>query len=136
MDYGRYLVISLGTGTRKDEEKYTSEKAAKWNILSWLIKGASTPLIDVFTQASADMVDYHISVAFQALRSEANYLRIQDDSLTGTLASIDVATKENMNNLVKVGDALLKKPVTRMNLQTGQAEPIENGGTNEEALKR
>ncbi|KAI3947675.1 hypothetical protein MKX01_034340 [Papaver californicum] len=135
MDYGRFLVISVGTGTKKEEEKYTSQKAAKWNILSWLIKGSSTPLIDVFSQASADMVDYHISVVFQALHSEANYLRIQEDTLTGTLASIDAATKENMNNLVKAGDALLKKPVSRMNLQTGRAEPVENGGTNEEALK-
>ncbi|KAI3962081.1 hypothetical protein MKW92_013369 [Papaver armeniacum] len=135
VDYGRFLVISVGTGTKKEEEKYTSQKAAKWNILSWLIKGSSTPLIDVFSQASADMVDYHISVVFQALHSEENYLRIQDDTLTGSLASIDAATKENLNNLVKTGDALLKKPVSRMNLQTGQAEPVENGGTNEEALK-
>jgi hypothetical protein len=33
--------------------------------------------VDVFTQASADMVDFHISTVFQALNSEENYLRIQ-----------------------------------------------------------
>ncbi|KAK6287912.1 hypothetical protein POUND7_014091 [Theobroma cacao] len=60
----------------------------------------------------------------------------QDDTLRGELASVDVATKENMDNLVKVGEDLLKKTVTRINLDTGLYEPIENGGTNEEALRR
>jgi hypothetical protein len=33
--------------------------------------------VDAFTQASADMVDFHISVVCKALNSEQNYLRIQ-----------------------------------------------------------
>ena len=61
--------------------------------------------------------------------------RMQDDTLTGDLASVDVATEENLQNLVKVGENLLKKPVSRINLQTGVFEPL-NKGTNEEALKR
>lgn len=56
--------------------------------------------------------------------------------MTGTLASLDGATKENLNNLVEVGERLLQKPVSRMNLETGQYEPIKNGGRNEEALAR
>ncbi|KAJ6959717.1 hypothetical protein NC653_037927 [Populus alba x Populus x berolinensis] len=81
------------------------------------------------------MVDFHISTVFQALNSEENYLRIQDDTLTGTLSSVDVATKENLENLVKVGEELLKKPVSRVNLATGVFEPI-NKMTNEEALRK
>ena len=77
MDYGRFLVISLGTGSAKVGQKYTAKMAAKWGVLSWLLHEGSTPLVDVFTQASADMVDFHISVVFQALHSEENYLRIQ-----------------------------------------------------------
>lgn len=53
-----------------------------------------------------------------------------------TYASVDVSTKENLNKLVDIGDTLLKKPVSRVNLETGLSEPIENGGTNEEALRR
>ena len=34
------------------------------------------PLVNVFTQASADIVNYHISVVFKALDGENNYLRI------------------------------------------------------------
>ena len=77
MDYGRFLVISLGTGAPKAEEKYSANEAAKWGVLGWLTANGSTPLVDVFTHASADMVDLHISVVFQALHSERNYLRIQ-----------------------------------------------------------
>jgi hypothetical protein len=77
MDYGRFLVISLGTGSHKDEEKYKATDAAKWGILDWLTKGGNTPIIDVFSQASADMVDVHLSVVFHALHCEKSYLRIQ-----------------------------------------------------------
>ncbi|GMY28616.1 patatin-like protein 2 [Fagus crenata] len=136
MDYGRFLVISVGTGSPKAEQKYNAKKAAKWGTMDWLIHGGSVPIVDVFTHASADMVDLHIAVVFQALRSEKNYLRIQDDTLTGTDASVDVSTKQNLDKLVFIGERLLKKPVSRVNMETGLSEPIENGGTNEEALKK
>lgn len=77
VDYGRFLVISIGTGTAKVEMKYNAKKAAKWGVLCWLMQGGSSPIVDVFTQASADMVDFHNSVFFQALHSQDNYLRIQ-----------------------------------------------------------
>lgn len=77
MDYGRFLVISIGTGSPKTEQKYSAKTAAKWGTLGWLLHNGSVPLVDVFTQASADMVDLHISVVFRALHSEQNYLRIQ-----------------------------------------------------------
>ncbi|KAI6688153.1 hypothetical protein NL676_024981, partial [Syzygium grande] len=133
MDYRRFLVISLGTGTRKTEGKYTAHEAAKWGVLGWLTSGGS-PLIDVFSQASADMVDYHLSAVFQALQLHDNYLRIQDDTLSGVLSSVDVATKKNLNDLVKTGEVLLKKPVSRANLETGVCEPTSSQETNEEAL--
>lgn len=76
-DYGRFLVLSLGTGSAKAEQKYDANQASKWGVLGWLAADGSTPLINVFTQASADMVDIHISVVFQALHSQASYLRIQ-----------------------------------------------------------
>lgn len=60
----------------------------------------------------------------------------QIDTLHGNLSSVDVSTKENLENLVKVGEQLLENPITRLNLDTGRYEPVENGGTNEAALKR
>ncbi|XP_021834099.1 patatin-like protein 2 [Prunus avium] len=134
-EYGRFLVISLGTGSAKSEEKYNADDAAKWGLLGWLTKGGSSPLTDVFTQASNDMVDFHLATVFRALDCEKNYLRIQDDTLEKTVSSVDIATQENLNNLVKVGEELLKKPVSRVNLQTGIYEPAHQE-TNEEALVR
>ncbi|KAF5809028.1 putative galactolipase [Helianthus annuus] len=77
MDYGRFLVLSLGTGSPEFQEKYDAAKSSSWGVLGWLAGGGSTPLVDVFSHASSDMVDYHISTVFQALHSKENYLRIQ-----------------------------------------------------------
>lgn len=138
MDYGRFLVISLGTGSSKFGSKYNAQKAKSWGVLDWLLSSGSTPLVDIFTQASADMVDIHIAAVFKALHSEQNYLRIQDDTLQGTLSSVDIATKDNLEKLANVGHMLLKKPVSRANLETGHMVPACNNTemTNEEALKR
>ncbi|PON91628.1 Acyl transferase/acyl hydrolase/lysophospholipase, partial [Trema orientale] len=85
---------------------------------------------------SSDLVDFFLSTVFQALHSEKNYLRIQDDTLSEKASSVDIATKENLNDLVKIGEALLKKPVARVNLETGVSEPDHHDVTNEEAIKR
>ncbi|KAF3327954.1 patatin-like protein 2 [Carex littledalei] len=133
IDYGRFLIISLGTGTAKQANKYTAFECAKWGVLRWLYDGGFTPLIDIFSHASADLVDIHASVLFKALQSENQYLRIQDDSLDGDLSSVDVTTKENMENLINIGKGLLKTPVSRINLETGVYEHCDEG-TNADAL--
>ncbi|PRQ27660.1 putative galactolipase [Rosa chinensis] len=135
MDYGRFLVISLGTGSSKAELKYNAHVASKWGVLNWLTSGGSTPLINAFSQASADMVDLHLSVVFKALHSEKNYLRIQDDTLSGEVSSVDIATQKNLDHLLRVGDGLLNQPVSRVNLETGKFEAC-NHETNKEALIR
>lgn len=77
-DYDRFLVLSLGTGTAKSEQKYNAEDAAKWGVMGWLLNRGSAPLVNVFTQASQDMVDVHLSTIFQAISDSCdNYLRIQ-----------------------------------------------------------
>ncbi|KAL4566286.1 hypothetical protein LXL04_030400 [Taraxacum kok-saghyz] len=136
IDYGRFLLISIGTGASKQAKKYNAKMASKWGILGWLLQNGSTPIIDVFTHASGDMVDGHLSVFFQAVDSEDNYIRIQEDGLDGDAALVDVSTKENMEKLVEIGDKLLNNPSSRVNLKTGIYEPIGNGQTNAEALKR
>ncbi|KAI3453172.1 hypothetical protein Pfo_009835 [Paulownia fortunei] len=136
IDYPRLLIISIGTGAARIDEKYNIKRAAKWGILDWLLYGGTTPLLEIFSQASADMVDFHSSMIFQALYSEDNYLRIQDDTLSGIENSVDVATKENLGRLVTIGESLLKNPVSRVNLETGLTVPVKNGGTNEDAIKR
>uniref|UniRef100_A0A0E0IDD2 Patatin n=1 Tax=Oryza nivara TaxID=4536 RepID=A0A0E0IDD2_ORYNI len=133
-DYGKFMILSLGTGSAKIEEKYDAVQSGKWGMINWVYHDGSSPLIDSFSQASADLVDIHASVLFQALRCEKSYLRIQDDELTGDTASVDVSTPENLNRLVEVGKALLKKRVCKVNLETGKNEPDMSRGTNEEEL--
>ncbi|CAI9267012.1 unnamed protein product [Lactuca saligna] len=132
-EYGRFLVLLLGTGSPQFQKKYDATKSSSWGILGWLAGGGSTPLVDVFTQASGDMVDYHIYSVFQALHSQDKYLRIQDDTLSGDLTSMDLATHENLENLVKVGQELLKKQVMKVNLGTGICEHYHHT-TNEMTL--
>jgi hypothetical protein len=134
-DYGKFMILSLGTGSAKIEEKYDAVQSGKWGMINWVYHDGSSPLIDSFSQASADLVDIHASVLFQALRCEKSYLRIQDDELTGDTASVDVSTPENLNRLVEVGKALLNKRACKVNLETGKNEPDMSRGTNEEELE-
>ncbi|KAM0876948.1 hypothetical protein ACQ4PT_035836 [Festuca glaucescens] len=133
-DYGKFMVLSLGTGSAKVEEKYDAATSGKWGILSWLYNDGASPLIDSFSQASADLVDIEASVFFQALHSEKQYLRIQDDELKGETSSVDVSTPENLNKLVDVGKALLKRRVCMVDVETGKSVPDNNRGTNEKEL--
>ncbi|RZC45559.1 hypothetical protein C5167_038500 [Papaver somniferum] len=136
MDCRKFLVLSLGTGSAKVEEKFTAALAAKWGILGWLYNNGSTPLIDSFFHASSDVVDIHTSVLFQALKCEKNYLRIQDDSLTGDASSVDISTKKNLESLEEIGKKLLSRPISRSNLETGKFDEIKGEGTNQDALIR
>lgn len=60
----------------------------------------------------------------------------QDDTLVGNATSVDISTRENLLNLVEIGGNLLKKPVSRVNLETGISEEVSGEGTNEDALVR
>lgn len=54
--------------------------------------------------------------------------------MIGDEASVDIATETNLKRLVEIGKALLKRPVSRVNLDTGRYEESEGEGTYEEAL--
>ncbi|KAG6532065.1 hypothetical protein ZIOFF_005903 [Zingiber officinale] len=51
----------------------------------------------------------------------------EDDTLTGAAASVDNSTKWNLRNLVRIGENLLEKPASRVNLETGQSVPVVDG---------
>uniref|UniRef100_A0A0D6QV99 Patatin n=1 Tax=Araucaria cunninghamii TaxID=56994 RepID=A0A0D6QV99_ARACU len=130
----KFLVLSLGTGFKTASYKATD--VAKWGVLGWLSNKGMVPIMDTFMQSSSDMVDIHASVVFQGFHSQKNYLRIQEPELTGDAASVDISTKENLDNLVKIGETLLEKPLSRVNLDTGMYDPVQGEGTNKDALIR
>ncbi|KAG5589002.1 hypothetical protein H5410_039516 [Solanum commersonii] len=121
LNYKQLLLLSLGTGTNSEFDKtYTAEEAAKWGALRWML------VIQQMTNAASSyMTDYYLSTVFQARHSQNNYLRVQENALTGTTTEMDDASEANMELLVQVGENLLKKPVSK-----------DSPETYEEALKR
>ncbi|KAF8765562.1 hypothetical protein HU200_008429 [Digitaria exilis] len=117
-DYKNFLVISLGTGSAKASEKYSAEECKKWSLPAWIIKDGFNPLIDIFSQASADMVDIHAAT----------------DTLPKEHSAMDDARDENILFLEKTAEELLDQPVARVNIDTGKYEPVDDEGTNREAL--
>nr|Q2MY52.1 RecName: Full=Patatin group M-2; Flags: Precursor [Solanum tuberosum]ABC55686.1 patatin protein group M-2 [Solanum tuberosum] len=121
LDYKQMLLLSLGTGTNSEFDKtYTAQEAAKWGPLRWMLA-----IQQMTNAASSYMTDYYISTVFQARHSQNNYLRVQENALTGTTTEMDDASEANMELLVQVGETLLKKPVSK-----------DSPETYEEALKR
>ncbi|KAK4860339.1 hypothetical protein QYF36_021581 [Acer negundo] len=106
--------------TRGSADFFPIKPTGLWPVSGYIIR-------------DCDMIDFHVSTVFQALHSEENYLRIQDDTLSRNESSVDIATKEDLDSLVRVGEKLLKKPVSKVNFETGVFEPC-NQGTNEQAL--
>ncbi|KAG8367063.1 hypothetical protein BUALT_Bualt16G0033600 [Buddleja alternifolia] len=116
MDSKKMLVLSLGTGIAKKAEKYNAVAAAGWGLLGWVYKKGNTSLLDAYGDASSDVVDIHISTLFQSLHRKKNYFRIQDDTLRGDAASLDIATPDNLQALVEIAKRRLKQPISRVNL--------------------
>ncbi|KAL2552072.1 Patatin-like protein 3 [Forsythia ovata] len=136
MDCNKMLVLSLGTGVAQKQERYSAKEAANWGLIDWLFNKGASPLLDIIGDASTDMVDFHVSTIFQSFHKERNYLRIQEDALFGEESSVDIATMQNMLKLEQIGNNLLEKPVSRVNLDTGRQEPVQGEGNNGEALTR
>ncbi|XP_027774898.1 patatin group D-3-like isoform X2 [Solanum pennellii] len=110
----KMLLLSLGTGTNSEFDKtYTANETAKWGIFQW--KSVIQPMLDA---ASSYMTDYYLSTVFQALDSQDNYLRVQENALTGTTTDMVDASVANMELLKQVGEKLLKKPVSKDNPET------------------
>ncbi|KAL6878440.1 hypothetical protein ACP4OV_012610 [Aristida adscensionis] len=131
---GRFLVLSIGTGSASDQEMYTARQCSRWGVVRWLRNGGMAPIIDIFMSASSDIVDIHVAVMFQSLHSDRDYLRIQDNSLWGAAATVDTATPENMRDLVGIGERMLAQRVSRVNVETGRYEPVPGEGSNADAL--
>ncbi|KAI3950263.1 hypothetical protein MKX01_016911 [Papaver californicum] len=139
---GKVLILSLGTGSstrvEAEEHEITADIAANGEL-------------DLFSPAESDMSYYNNAyiLGLSQLCLGANQLeffRIQHNftkSESSSLSSMDLATKENLESLVRVGQELLKKPVTQVSVETGQLEPLVHNDqenlheeTNEEALVR
>lgn len=78
IDSSKLLVLSLGTGSSKRDEKLEVDENKPWGIFQWFVgPNETTPLLDVLTTATEDMVDIYMSAFFNVSGYNDNYLRIQ-----------------------------------------------------------
>ncbi|CAM6045914.1 unnamed protein product [Sphagnum compactum] len=101
-DFEKLLVLSLGTGRHRTG--YSAEDAKKWGVIKWLRHNGDTPLISSLQNASADMVDYNLSMIFDAHGFRKNYLRIQTN-ISPELSKLD--DSKNLEKLMCIGVKLL-----------------------------
>ncbi|KAK3200720.1 hypothetical protein Dsin_024135 [Dipteronia sinensis] len=137
MDYSNLLVLSLGTGSSKKDIQFKVGDGKQWGFVSWLCNSdGRMPFIDIIFNAMDDMVEIYMSIFFKSSAFRDNYLRIQIDSLKYSEYESDNSKKENLENLARIGNDLLKQPVSELNLDTGYYEPLQGQGTNEDALRK
>ncbi|KAI3957186.1 hypothetical protein MKW92_032474 [Papaver armeniacum] len=131
------------------KQEITADVAAKWGVADWLRH--TNGLSDLFSPAESD-ISYYDNASILGLSqlwlgaSQIEFFRIQHNftkSESSSLSSMDIATTENLENLVRLGQNLLKKPVTQVSVETGQLEPVVHNDqqslqeeSNEEALVR
>ncbi|KAH8965872.1 hypothetical protein BDL97_04G139100 [Sphagnum fallax] len=101
-NFSNFLVLSLGTGQHRT--RYLAKDAAKWGVINWLRHNRDVPLFSCLENASADMVDYNLSMMFNAHKSDHNYLRIQTNIST-ELSKLD--DSKNLEKLMSIGEKLL-----------------------------
>ncbi|KAK7295890.1 hypothetical protein VNO77_51155 [Canavalia gladiata] len=126
------LLLSIGCGAKK-ANGYDAEVAKSFSAAYWLISGLS---VNSYDYAAKDMTQYYLATVFPGLQSSDNYLRIQEYNLDPSMGSLDNATEANLDNLVKVGQNLLKQEVLSMNVVTFEPEEKTSVGTNAQALER
>ncbi|KAK6232950.1 hypothetical protein SCA6_003023 [Theobroma cacao] len=126
MDCSKLLVLSLGTGSSKRNNKVEVDYPKLWGLFkSFQGPDDTVPFSDVLLTATDDMVDIYLSSFFQGSSNfKTNYLRIQLGQLN----------QRNLENLEKIGNELLKTTASKLNFETGTIEPIPEAGTNEERL--
>ncbi|KAI9100723.1 hypothetical protein K1719_024085 [Acacia pycnantha] len=125
----KFLVLSLGTGKSESSDKYDAETTNKWSGLEW-----SSPVLQITLYDSPVYItDYYLATTVDI--DQDKYLRIQEYELDEWVASVDNCTRENLDDLERVGKKLLEKPVLRVNAEKFLPEKIGEA-TNGEALQR
>jgi len=94
------FVASFGTGQL--ESRITPEQSKTWGALDWLSIHKGIPLLDVFSDGSADLVDY---IAIQLI--DKGYDRYQPLVPKEKKISTFQASSPNLANLVDVANEFL-----------------------------
>ncbi|CAL4959965.1 unnamed protein product [Urochloa decumbens] len=124
LDYSRYLVISLGTGLPEQDIKFDALHVAKWGIFGWLGRHYTMPLLHMFLHASADTTDSYVANLFKAIGCSHQLLRIQHHNIPIAAVSADLSTEKNLQCLIKIGENLMHKPLSKDDCKNNYIEPM------------
>ncbi|WJX91619.1 hypothetical protein P8452_73365 [Trifolium repens] len=128
----KVVLLSLGCGREVTKGGPNATEAGSLTFVAgWL------PLLaESLGSAAADINEYHLASVFPDLPSSHNYyLRVEEYNLDPTIGQVN-STQENMDKLVKVGEALLNQTVKIQNVTSFVPYEKPSKGTNGQALER
>ncbi|MED6219212.1 hypothetical protein PIB30_033826 [Stylosanthes scabra] len=141
-DCSNILLLSLGCGVQPPAAApgWTVDTVNRWMQPQWLAyttqQPPRLPFLEILGAGTSNTVDYYAYSIFKARNAESNYLRVQTDALTPAIYPMDNATEENLNNLVNCANEMIQGKVKRINPVTFQLEPVDDGITYQQELKR
>ncbi|KAG6400666.1 hypothetical protein SASPL_137508 [Salvia splendens] len=83
---------------------------------------------------AGDIVGHGLREAGGDIHSRNGVGMGRDELALSDSSSVDVTTEENLKDVVEIGECLLHSPFSRVNMQTGNSEPVVGGGTNKDVL--
>ena len=97
------MLLSLGTGSIN--RRYAYGETQKWGRLNWI-----RPALDIYASAASQTVNHQLEIFYAHQNRAGNYLRIEPD-LKGFTADfrMDKATPDNIQQLLKVGEAMCQQ---------------------------
>lgn len=133
--YKGFLVISLGNSPKKSASLVVGDGTD--SVVVAKLKGYIDRITNgaiALARNSADALDDRLSLLLTLVNFESKYLHIQDDT-------IDACSEVDVAKVVRVGEELLKKPVSKVDHVKKRYQFLslcehQEGESNEEALKR
>lgn len=96
LDYGKILMLSLGTGNIS--RSYVYEDIRRWGALSWAL-----PIVEIMMSGVSRSIDFQLRELFRSSRNEKGYLRI--DPILGYTTpspSLDNVSDIHIEKLIEV----------------------------------
>ncbi|XP_037418787.1 patatin-like protein 4 [Triticum dicoccoides] len=125
LDYKRYLVISIGTGSAvKAKGQYTAKVCAKWSDLKWVSNGRHKPIIDILSQAQWRSQDFMSGVVHGPPWPPYNYATAQasdmlvDWHVSMLLHNTDKTDQEQNYLRIQAVDPLFEEHMLSMDTAT------------------
>jgi len=119
--HSEFLIVSVGTGDRRDEIRYAS--ARRWGLLSW-----ARQIVPVMMDSVSEAVDYELDSIIGATARSQHY-RFQPE-LTIAANAMDDASPKNLENLQQQARAYvgefhqrLHDVATQLRQERGSAMP-------------